>query len=208
MCLNPTSPDAAACLQSRFSYSSTEDGEDIQPRFPSNGGDVVSNPAMSGPAEGNPMPTNETNQLLRQLLQKIEEIIHPDVDTSARIRMLETSSQLPGRRADATTTPTTTPPIAEVGDPPIHTNSKPHLSLPYPPTSSGSKSQWRGWKLKLEVKIEEDALAIGILKAQISVKTAKSTAVTIYEVRTSRLPRGLSWCSYLTSMSTFYRYQH
>jgi hypothetical protein len=178
MCLNSTSSDAAAWLPSRFSDSSTDDGEDILPEFPSNGSDRVSNPAMSGPAEGNPMPTNETNQLLRQLLQKIEEICHRGVETSDRIRRLEKSSQLPDRRADATTTPTTTTPIAEAGDSPIHTNPKPHPSLPHPPTFSGSKSQWRRWKLKLEVKIEEDTLAIGTLMAQIGVKTAKSTVVT------------------------------
>jgi hypothetical protein len=32
--------------------------------------------------------------------------------------------------------------------------------------------------------------------------------VTVYEERTLRVPRVLSWCSSLTSMSTFYSYQH
>jgi hypothetical protein len=34
--------------------------------------------------------------------------------------------------------------------------------------------------------------------------TKRRLSVTVYEVRTSRAPRGLSWCSSLTSMSTFY----
>jgi hypothetical protein len=167
MCLNHTSPYEGPCLQSRFSNYSTD------------GSDVVSNTAMSDPAEGTPMPANEMNQLLRQLLQKIEEMRNRDIETNARIGILERSSQLPGRRADATTTPTTTMPIAEAGDPPIHTTSKSRASLPHPPTFSGSKSQWRGWKLEIEVKIEqEEAPAIGTLKTQISVKTAKSPIVT------------------------------
>ncbi|KAF1346392.1 hypothetical protein EJ07DRAFT_57489, partial [Lizonia empirigonia] len=105
------------------------------------------------------MPANEANQLLRQLLQKIEEISNREKETSARMRMFETSSQLPDPRADATTTPTPTPttPIAKVDDPPIHTTSKPRASLPHPPMFSGNKSQWRGWKLEMEGKIEEDA---------------------------------------------------
>jgi hypothetical protein len=40
--------------------------------------------------------------------------------------------------------------------------SKLRQSLPYPPTFSGSKSQWRGWKLEIEGKIEEDSQAIGV----------------------------------------------
>ena len=91
------------------------------------------------------MPTNETNQLLRQLLQRIEEISNKEKETSARMEMLETASRLPVRGADATTTPMpTTMPIAEASDAPIYTTSKPRLSLPHPPTFSGSKSQWRG----------------------------------------------------------------
>jgi hypothetical protein len=35
-----------------------------------------------------------------------------------------------------------------------------------------------------------------------------SEFVTVYEERTLRVPRVLSWCSSLTSMSTFYSYQH
>jgi hypothetical protein len=105
--------------------------------------------AMSEPAEATHMPTNEVNQLLRQLLQKIEEIGNKEKETSARIEMLETASRLPARGADATTTPTptltpTTMLIAEASDAPIHTTLKLRLSLPYPPTFSGSKLQWRG----------------------------------------------------------------
>jgi hypothetical protein len=32
--------------------------------------------------------------------------------------------------------------------------------------------------------------------------------VTVYKERTLRVPRVLSWCSSLTSMGTFYSYQH
>jgi hypothetical protein len=134
--------------------------------------------------------TNKANQLLRQLLQKIEEISDREKETSARISMLETSSQLPGRGADAARTPTpTTKPIAEAGDAPIHTTLKPRLSLPHPPTFSGSKSQWRGWKLEMEGKIEEDALAIGSLRAQLRYifmrleGVAKTNVTTFYEMQ-------------------------
>jgi len=145
---------------------------------------------MSDSAEGTHMPTNEANQLLRQLLQKIEEISDKEKETSARISMLETSSQLPGRGADATGTPTpTTKPIAEAGEALIHTTSKPRPSLPHPPTFSGSKSQWRGWKLEMEGKIEEDALAIGSLRAQLRYifmrleGAAKTNVTTFYEMQ-------------------------
>jgi hypothetical protein len=47
---------------------------------------------MSDPAEGTYMPTNEANQLLRQLLQKIKEISDREKEISARISVLETSS--------------------------------------------------------------------------------------------------------------------
>jgi hypothetical protein len=150
---------------------------------------------MSDPAEGTRMPTNEANQLLRQLLQKIEEISDREKETSARMRVLETSSQLPVPRADATMTPTPTPttkPIAEAGDAPIHTTSKPRPSLPHPPTFSGNKSQWRGWKLEMEGKIEEDALAIGSLRAQLRYifmrleGAAKTNVTTFYEMQLSQ----------------------
>ncbi|KAF2830940.1 hypothetical protein CC86DRAFT_430545 [Ophiobolus disseminans] len=104
----------------------------------------MSDAAMSDPAEGTHMPTNEANQLLRRLLQKIEELTDREKETSARMSMLEASSQSPSHTADATKTPTSTPtptPIAEASDAPIHSASKPRASLPYPPTFSGSKSQ-------------------------------------------------------------------
>ena len=46
---------------------------------------------MPDAAEGTHMPANEANQLLRQLLQKIKEISNKEKETSARIKMLETS---------------------------------------------------------------------------------------------------------------------
>jgi hypothetical protein len=52
----------------------------------------MSDTAMSDPAEGTYMPTNEANQLLRQLLQKIKEKSEKEKETSARIRILEMSS--------------------------------------------------------------------------------------------------------------------
>jgi len=45
--------------------------------------------------------------------------------------------------------------------------SKPRHSLPHPPMFSGLKSQWRGWKLEMEGKIEEDADAIGNARSQL-----------------------------------------
>jgi hypothetical protein len=47
---------------------------------------------MSNSAEGTYILTNEANQLLRQLLQKIKEISDREKKTSARISILETSS--------------------------------------------------------------------------------------------------------------------
>jgi hypothetical protein len=112
----------------------------------------------------------------------------------ARMSLLETSSQLPSRSADATKTPTliptpTTKPIAEASDAPIHTTSKPRPSLPHPPTFSGNKSQWRGWKLEMEGKIKEDALAIGSLRAQLRYifmrleGAAKTNVTTFYKMQ-------------------------
>jgi hypothetical protein len=151
---------------------------------------------MLDPAEAPRVPTNEANQLLRELLQKIKEISNREKETNARIKMLETPSQLPNRSTDATTTPTPTPiptlttkPIAKAGEAPIHTTLKPRVSLPHPPTFSGSKSQWRGWKLEMEGKIEEEALAIGSLRAQLRYifmhleGAAKTNVTTFYETQ-------------------------
>ena len=52
----------------------------------------MSDTAMPDPAEGTHMPTDDVNQLLRQLMQKIEEISNREKETSARMTMLETSS--------------------------------------------------------------------------------------------------------------------
>jgi hypothetical protein len=38
---------------------------------------------------------------------------------------------------------------------------KPRHSLPHLPMFDRHKSQWRGWKLEIKGKIEEDAAAIG-----------------------------------------------
>jgi hypothetical protein len=128
---------------------------------------------------------------MRQLLQKIEELSDREKETSARMRMLETSSQTLSYTANAapTTTTTTTPPITKASDSRIHTTSKPRPSLPHPPTFSGNKSQWRGWKLEMEGKIEEDAPAIGSLKAQLRYifmrleGAAKTNITTFYEMQ-------------------------
>jgi hypothetical protein len=54
---------------------------------------------------------------------------------------------------------------------------------------SGNKLQWRGWKLEVEDKIEEDALAIGSLKAQLRYifmrleGAAKTNITTFYEMQ-------------------------
>jgi hypothetical protein len=97
------------------------------------------------------MPTNKASQLLRQLLQKIEELSDREKETSARMRMLEASSQTlsytantaptPTPTPTSTTTTTTTPPITEASGSRIHTPSKLRPSLPHPPTFSGNKSQ-------------------------------------------------------------------
>jgi hypothetical protein len=47
---------------------------------------------MSKPVEGIYIPTNEANQLLRQLLQKIKEISNKEKKISARIEILEIAS--------------------------------------------------------------------------------------------------------------------
>jgi hypothetical protein len=146
--------------------------------------------AMTDPAEGAHMQADETTLLLRQLLQKIEDMSDREKETSARMKILEASHQVPGRMAHAALTPTTTTtPITEASDPPIYAAQKPRPSLPHPPTFSGNKSQWRGWKLEMEGKIEEDALAIGSLKAQLRYifmrleGAAKTNVTTFYEMQ-------------------------
>jgi hypothetical protein len=99
--------------------------------------------AMPDPAESAHMQANEATLLLRQLLQKIEDMSHREKETSARMQILEASYQAPSRMVDAAPTPTTTTtmPTAETSDLPIYTAPKPRLSLPYPPTFSGNKLQ-------------------------------------------------------------------
>jgi hypothetical protein len=74
---------------------------------------------------------------------------------------------------------------AELSDLPVYTTLKPRLSLPHPLMFSGNKSQWRGWKLEIEGKIEEDAPAIRSLKAQLQyifmrLKGAAKTNITTF----------------------------
>jgi hypothetical protein len=109
------------------------------------------------------------------------------------MRILEASFQTPSYTANAAPAPTTattnTPPITEASDSRIHTTSKPRRSLPHSPTFNGNKSQWRGWKLEIEGKIEEDAPAIGSLKAQLRYifmrlkGAAKTNITTFYEMQ-------------------------
>jgi hypothetical protein len=152
----------------------------------------MSDTAMSDPTEDAHMQADEATLLLRRLLQKIEDMSDREKETSARMKILETSRQVPGRMADAAPTPTTTmttTPTAEASDPPIYAAQKPRPSLPHPPTFSGNKSQWRGWKLEMEGKIEEDAPAIGSLKAQLRYifmrleGAAKTNVTTFYEMQ-------------------------
>jgi hypothetical protein len=97
---------------------------------------------MPDPTEGAHTQADEVTLLLKQLLQKIEDMSDGEKETSARMKILEMSYQAPSRMADATLAPrTTTMPIAEASDPPIHTAPKPRPSLPHPPTLSGNKSQ-------------------------------------------------------------------
>ncbi|KAA8617345.1 Retrotransposon gag protein [Pyrenophora tritici-repentis] len=137
---------------------------------------------MSSPGDTN-MTTNDSNQLLQSLLQRLE-------DMSTRMERLEASSheppQTPGHNTDATTDPT---PTSETSNTSVPIIPKPRHSLPHPPTFGGNKSQWRGWKLEMEGKIEEDAQAIGSLKAQLRYVymrldgAAKTNVTTYYEIQ-------------------------
>jgi hypothetical protein len=148
---------------------------------------------MLDSAKSTHIPDNKAILLMRQLLQKIEELSDREKETSARMRMLEALSQTPSYTANAApapkTTTTTTPLITKASDSCIHTTSKPHPSLPHPPTFSGNESQWRGWKLEIEGKIEEDAPAIGSLKAQLRYifmrleGAAKTSITTFYKLQ-------------------------
>ncbi|KAG9385490.1 Retrotransposon gag protein [Pyrenophora tritici-repentis] len=100
---------------------------------------------MSSPGDTD-MTTNDSNQLLQSLLQRLE-------DMSTRMERLEAPShELPQ-----------TPDFEHI----CAYNPKAAAQLPHPPMFGGNKSQWRGWKLEMEGKIEEDAQAIGSLKAQL-----------------------------------------
>jgi hypothetical protein len=83
----------------------------------------MSDTAMSDPTEDAHMQADEATLLLRRLLQKIEDMSDREKETSARMKILETSRQVPGRMADAAPTPTTTmttTPTAKASDPPIY----------------------------------------------------------------------------------------
>jgi hypothetical protein len=134
--------------------------------------------------------TNDTTQLLQQLLKKLDDMGNRERAMNARMETLEKSS-VPGCAADAKAdfTPTSTPaPTSEATNPHDRNTSKPRQSLPHPPMFSGSKSQWRGWKLEMEGKIEEDSQAIGSLKAQLRYiymrleGAAKTNVTTYYEM--------------------------
>ncbi|KAA8622173.1 Retrotransposon gag protein [Pyrenophora tritici-repentis] len=137
---------------------------------------------MSSPGDTD-MTTNDSNQLLQSLLQRLE-------DMSTRMERLEAPShelpQTPGHNTDATTDPT---PTSETSNTSVPITPKPRHSLPHPPTFGGNKSQWRGWKLEMEGKIEEDAQAIGSLKAQLRYVymrldgAAKTNVTTYYEIQ-------------------------
>ncbi|KAG9375917.1 Retrotransposon gag protein [Pyrenophora tritici-repentis] len=93
------------------------------------------------------MTTNDSNQLLQSLLQRLE-------DMSTRMERLEAPSheppQTPGHNTDATTDPT---PTSETSNTSVPIIPKPRHSLPHPPTFGGNKSQWRGWKLEMEATL-------------------------------------------------------
>ncbi|KAG9379213.1 Retrotransposon gag protein [Pyrenophora tritici-repentis] len=105
------------------------------------------------------MTTNDSNQLLQSLLQRLE-------DMSTRMERLEAPShELPQ-----------TPDFEHI----CAYNPKAAAQLPHPPTFGGNKSQWRGWKLEMEGKIEEDAQAIGSLKLSYATET---NVTTYYEIQ-------------------------
>jgi hypothetical protein len=137
---------------------------------------------MSDTAE---MP-NDTTLLLQQLLKKLNDMSDREREMKARLEMLEGSTAL-GSTADAPPTSTLAP-TSEAANQHAPNTSKPRQSLPHPPTFSGSKSQWRGWKLEMEGKIEEDSQAIGSLKAQLRYiymrleGAAKTNVTTYYEM--------------------------
>jgi hypothetical protein len=111
------------------------------------------------PPDDTAMTTNDSNQLLELLLQRLE-------DMSTRMERLEAPShqppKAPSHNTDATgLTPTPTPtPTPEPSNTTAPLTLKPRHSLPHQPTFSGNKSQCRGWKLEMEGKIEEDAQAL------------------------------------------------
>jgi hypothetical protein len=58
-------------------------------------------------------------------------------------------------------------PAADIPVPPIGTQYRPRPRLPDPALFEGTKSLWRGWKLEMENKLQEDAEALGTPTAQL-----------------------------------------
>jgi hypothetical protein len=90
--------------------------------------------------------TNDTTQLLQQLLKKLNDISNRERAMDARIETLEKSS-VPSCAADAKadfTLTSTLAPTSKATNLHDRNTLKPRQSLPYPPMFSGSKSQWRG----------------------------------------------------------------
>jgi hypothetical protein len=128
---------------------------------------------MADPTEEVNMRLNNMDQLVLQLFAKLDDI-------STR---LERQSQQPLSTPEFTPRATTAPtPSSE----PTPVTAKPHL--PHPPMFGGNKSQWRGWKLEMEGKIEADAQAIGDPRTQLRYiyarleGTAKVNVTTYYEL--------------------------
>ncbi|KAI1506941.1 Retrotransposon gag protein [Pyrenophora tritici-repentis] len=122
---------------------------------------------MSSPGDTD-MTTNDSNQLLQSLLQRLE-------DMSTRMERLEAPShelpQTPGHNTDATTDPT---PTSETSN----------TSVPI------TQSRGTAYPTRLRLgKIEEDAQAIGSLKAQLRYVymrldgAAKTNVTTYYEIQ-------------------------
>lgn len=139
---------------------------------------------MSNTPEDISMRLNSTEQLIQQLFSKLDEMSYK----------IEAQSQQPIKTPSPPPGPTPAPAPAPASAPAPEPTSKPRHSLPHPPMFGGNKSQWRGWKLEMEGKIEEDAQAIGDLKAQLRYVysrlegSAKTSITTYFEIATKQNP--------------------
>lgn len=149
---------------------------------------------MSDSNQDTAMSNNDPMELMRLMLERLESMGNGAKETMSRIEALENRLQ----PSSATPTSTLEPESANPHNKPP--TSKPRHSLPHPPTFSGNKVQWRGWKLEMEGKIDEDAEAIGSLKAQFRYiytrleGAARTNVTTYYEMETAKEfpdPRGL-----------------